>query len=77
MLEHVVRFYKSLFGREAEGNVKLGSDFWEDDELVTREENGILEGPFSEEEVKEAVFGSYAEGAPRPDGFSFLFYQTF
>jgi hypothetical protein len=28
-------------------------------------------------EVKEAMFRSYAEGAPGPDGFSFLFYQVF
>lgn len=37
----------------------------------------MLEAPFFEEEVKEAVFGSYAEGAPGPHGFSFIFYQTF
>jgi hypothetical protein len=36
-----------------------------------------LESPFSKEEVKDAVFCSYAEGAPVPDGFPFLFYQTF
>ena len=29
------------------------------------------------DEIKEAVFGSYAAGAPSPDGFSFLFYQKF
>ena len=32
---------------------------------------------FSEEETKEAVFGSYADGAPSPDGLPFLFYQVF
>jgi hypothetical protein len=32
----------------------------------------MLEAPFSEEEIKP-----YAEGAPGPDGFSFLFYQKF
>jgi hypothetical protein len=36
-----------------------------------------LDADFSEKEVKEAVFGSYADGAPGPDGFSFLFYQKF
>jgi hypothetical protein len=35
----------------------------------------MLDERFSEQEVKDAVFGSYAEGAPGPDGFPFLFYQ--
>lgn len=37
----------------------------------------MLQNPFLEEEIKKAVFDSYAEGAPSPDGFSFLFYQKF
>jgi hypothetical protein len=37
----------------------------------------FLETEFNENEVKDVVFGSYAEGAPGPDGFSFLFYQHF
>jgi hypothetical protein len=36
----------------------------------------MLEREFSEE-VKRAIDESYAEGAPDPDGFSFLFYQKF
>ena len=39
--------------------------------------NSLLEGIFSEEEIQKAVFGSYADGAPGPDGLSFLFYQQF
>jgi len=31
----------------------------------------------ADEIVRETVFGSYAEGSPGPDGFSFLFYQAF
>jgi hypothetical protein len=44
---------------------------------LSLEENSALEQPFSEEEVRLAIFGSYANGAPGPDGLSFLFYQTF
>jgi hypothetical protein len=36
-----------------------------------------LDAPFSEEEIHSAIMGSYAAGAPGPDGFSFLFYQSF
>jgi hypothetical protein len=37
----------------------------------------MLEALFTEAEAKEAVFGSYVEGDPGLDGFSFLFYQVF
>jgi hypothetical protein len=77
MLKHAVSFYKNLFGEEEDSGVKLGREFWEEEEKVTVVENETLEAPFSEEEVREVVFGSYAEGAPGPDGFSFLFYQVF
>lgn len=33
----------------------------------------MLESPFTEE-VRKAIFGSYADGAPRPDGLPFLFF---
>jgi hypothetical protein len=75
MIDHVADFYKTLFGREDRDNIKLPENFWEEEEKVIKEENDMLEAPFSEEEIKRAIDGSYAEGAPRPDGFSFLFYQ--
>jgi hypothetical protein len=37
----------------------------------------MLEAPFSEEEIREALFGSHADGAPGPDGIPFFFYQKF
>jgi len=33
--------------------------------------------PFTEEEIKTAVFSCYPEGAPGPYGLPFLFYQKF
>ena len=56
-------FYKSLFRKEPDTSVKLDSDFWEEDEKVSSVENELLEAPFIEEEVKVALFGSYADGA--------------
>jgi hypothetical protein len=77
LLEHAIDFYKSLFGKEETQGVSLDNSFWEDSERVNSEEWNFLESPFLEEEVKTAMFGSYADGAPGPDGFPFLFYQTF
>jgi len=74
---HAVDFYKSLFGKEETQGVSLSNSFWEESEKVSSVEKDFLEAPFSEEEMKNAVFGSYADGAPGPDGFPFLFYQTF
>lgn len=77
MLEHAVSFYSNLFKKEERFDVKLDDNFWSEEEKVTREENDILEAEITQEEIREAIFGSYAEGAPGPDGFSFLFYQKF
>jgi hypothetical protein len=77
MLTHAVSFYKKLFGKEPRSDLKLGEDFWEDDERVSMEENDMMEADFSEEEILTAIKGSYAEEAPGLDGFSFLFYQKF
>lgn len=40
-------------------------------------ENDLLQSTFFEEEVKKAVFESYVDGGPGPDGIPFLFYQHF
>jgi hypothetical protein len=36
-----------------------------------------LEASLTEEEIRNVIFYSYAEGAPGPYGFPFLFYQIF
>jgi hypothetical protein len=70
-------FTKKLFCKEHMENMSLDEGFWAEEEKVTHEENEFLEKEFSKEEVKRALDESYAEGAPGPDGFSFLFYQKF
>jgi hypothetical protein len=44
---------------------------------VSEEENEVLTAPFSEEEVKMAVFDMEHNKAPGPDGFPANFYQFF
>lgn len=77
MMQIAVDFYKNLFAEEPASSVNLGADFWEEEDKVTKEENDLLLAPFSEKEIKSAVFTCYAEGAPGPDGLPFLFYQKF
>jgi hypothetical protein len=77
MINIAVDYYKQLFGAEPMMDISLSNDFWNPSEVVSEAHNSELDREFSEEEVKAAVFGSYAEGAPGPDGFSFLFYQKF
>ena len=73
----VVDYYKQLFGREETLDINLDDDFWDPSVKVSNEYNRKLEANITEEDVRAAVFGSYAEGAPGPDGFPFLFYQQF
>ena len=77
MLDFATNFYKNLFKKEEESEVTLQDDFFSANEKDTPGQNQLLDGPFTEEEVKNAVFGSYADGAPGPDGLPFLFYQNF
>jgi hypothetical protein len=77
MMEVDVNFYKDLCKREGRPNIRLAEDFWSHNEKVTEEENNVLTAPFSELEIKEAVFSCYADGAPGPDGISFVFIINF
>ena len=70
-------FYKDLFREEPRANIRLSDSFFSDEEKINQAENDILEGRFDLEEIKEAVFGSYSDGAPGPDGIPFFFYQKY
>ena len=56
---------------------QLHDAIWMESQKVNSEENDCLVAPFSEAEIKEAIFSCYSEGAPGPDGLPFLFYQKF
>ena len=77
MLSVASEFYKKLFAQEDKVDISLGSHFWDPEDMVTSEENETLQQPFTEEEIRQAIFESYYSSAPGPDGFSFLFYQRF
>jgi hypothetical protein len=41
----------------------IGDDLWERDEKISEEENQMVESEFTEEEILQAIRGSYSEGA--------------
>jgi hypothetical protein len=77
MLKVATNYYKDLFKFEDRLDIKLKDDFFSKNEKAIVEENIMLESVFTEEELKEVVFGSFADGGPRPEGLPFMFYYTF
>jgi hypothetical protein len=77
MMRVALDFYKNLFAKDSDSSLKLDQDFWGEEDKVSSRENELLTTPFSENEIKEAVFCCYVEGGPGPDGLPFLFYQKF
>jgi uncharacterized glyoxalase superfamily protein PhnB len=77
MISLAVSYYKKLFGFEEKLDISLVDDFWHDSEKVSEAQNEMLNADFTEQDVKDSIFGSYAKGAPGPDGFPLLFYQHF
>ena len=77
MLKVSCDFYKDIFKKEPRNGCKLSNNFFSEDEKVKSPENDMLEVGFIEAEIKKAVFDSYADGAPGPDGIPFFFYQHF
>jgi hypothetical protein len=48
---------------------------WEEGERVTKEDNHLLTQPFSEEEIKGALFQMEHNKAARPDAIPIEFFQ--
>jgi hypothetical protein len=75
--QHIIEFYKTLFGERHVQQTFLNDNFWDNKYLVNEQAILELEKHFTISELKEAVFGSNASGASGPDGFTFAFYQHF
>ncbi len=71
---HLRSFFTDLLGTEPSSAAPLDLDW-----LYSHEDLDLscLHTPFSEEEVRRAVFSSAPDKAPRPDGLSMRFYQHF
>jgi hypothetical protein len=62
-------YYKGLFDELEEGNFSIDESRTYDIPQVSDEENNLLTSPYSEEEVKKAVFQMEHNKAPHLDGF--------
>ena len=56
LIQHATSYCKELFGPAAGNIFQIDPDLWEDWEKVTNDENEELIKPFTEEEVKNALF---------------------
>ena len=56
MLNHATEYYTELFGPTDDHNIYVDPSLWEELEQVSEEENQMLTKPFSELEIKEALF---------------------
>jgi mannosylglycoprotein endo-beta-mannosidase len=75
MLKHATNYYNELFGPGIGNTFPLDPRLWKDNEKVNEEDNHILTQPFSEEEVKHALFQMEHNKAAGPDCIPIEFYQ--
>ncbi|CAN6179481.1 unnamed protein product [Urochloa humidicola] len=76
ILKHATDYYKDLFG-PAPGNVfPLDPGMWGAHEKVNSEDNEWLTRPFSEEEIKGALFQMERNKAAGPDSIPIEFFQS-
>ena len=74
---HVVDFYKQLFGPSTPCAMKLRENFWEGRSELSTEEAIHLIRPFDEEEIKHAIDLMHVDSAPGPNGFGVAFFKNF
>ena len=66
--EYITNFYKDLFGPPEDNHFSL-NDRMDDIPQVSQTENEFLTTPFTEKEVRDAIFDMERNKAPGPDGF--------
>lgn len=75
LLRHATEYYSELFGPEVEHNIHIDPSLWDGIVKVNESENEELCSPFSEEEIRKALFQMESNRAAGPDKISIEFYQ--
>jgi hypothetical protein len=73
-LKHATEYYRGLF-RDTQGNAfQLDEDLWEEGEKMSNDDNHDIARPFSELEIKNALFQMETNKAAGPDSIPVEFY---
>lgn len=75
LLKHASEYYAELFGPEIQYEIHMDPAIWDSSVKVSETDNGVLCQPFSEEEIKMALFQMEKNKAPGPDKIPIEFYQ--
>lgn len=75
LVKHASEYYSELFGPVPQNNIQLDSSLWNNSYMVSESDNQNLCLPFSEAEIKEALFQMESNKAPGPDKIPIEFYQ--
>jgi hypothetical protein len=76
LLKHATSYYKSLFGPGEGDAIDVDPSLWPEESMVNTQENYDLTKPFSEEEIKFALFQMDKNKAAGPDGLPVEFFQV-
>jgi hypothetical protein len=76
LLTHATDFYRKFFGPEVDTGIRLDDGIWTADEQINGLEREVMDGDFSEEEIKNTIDKMEHNKAARPDGIPVEFYQV-
>jgi hypothetical protein len=76
LLNHATEYCSDLFGPGENHNIHIDPNVWVEVEKVTDFDNSLLCSPFSENEIKYALFSMERNKAAGPDKIPIEFYQT-
>jgi mannosylglycoprotein endo-beta-mannosidase len=76
LLKYATEYYKNLFGPENSKSIPLDPDCWGEEEKLTSVESEKLCRPFTEEEIKYALFQMEHNKAAGPNSMPIEFFQT-
>lgn len=76
LLDHATNYYKKLFGPADESRIPLSQSLFDNTEKLTQEDNANLCRPFTESEIKDALFQMEHNKAAGLDKIPIEFYQN-